>query len=331
MVNSKEDGYEQIPLESLLMLNENVESELESQKKSSMKFYYHTRFSTAQKILKGTSENEEVCFYVSSLEKMNDRDEIELHEENKDNIFALCFSNTSAEIIPMWYLYSGITGEGVRIGITPNTMLALIQSIKEVFPVVEGKILKNNPLKKDIGFTLDYGWVYYCDEGKIKFRKNKYSLKDSDISEFKKNNFFIKTDEWDYEKEFRIVFDVKSVELTEGETFKQIALICDKKKLARGLSVTLAPEIKNQDENELANKLGITEDKIRSSKLHIRMNLIERNWANIANNFDKVVEFLNSQELNSVEETVNKRIQKRRKVLKEEKVKQESTKELTYV
>ena len=81
-------------------------------------------------------------FWVNNITAMNDLREIELHKEEKDNIFVQCFSNSPNEKIPMWYLYGGITGKGARIGLTPGVMRDYINSIKYVTELVAEEEMK---------------------------------------------------------------------------------------------------------------------------------------------------------------------------------------------
>ena len=87
-------------------------------------FWHYTKLSTVEKIL------ESRCIHVSSFAGMNDLDEADLHWEKRGDVFALCFSNTGTEKIPMWYLYSGIDGNGAAIGLTPTSMISFVSSIE---------------------------------------------------------------------------------------------------------------------------------------------------------------------------------------------------------
>jgi hypothetical protein len=90
---------------------------------------------------------------------------------------------------------------------------------------------------------------------------------------FKEDNYFIKDYPWNYENEFRIIFIFKK------QPADRIAVYFDKNKLRQGLSVTLAPNTSNFEEEKLvlSEKCGIKSDKIKKSELDINMNLLSRN------------------------------------------------------
>ena len=259
------------------------------------RFYYYTQRSTAAKILVGTCDE---ClgphFRISSLKEMNDKKECDWHKEEESNVFALCFSCSRTESIPMWYLYSGISGEGVRIGITAPKMQALIDSISTIYPIVDNKVDLERPLYRDRDFYLEYGWVFYLGNKKVIYNKIIYDLlpedTDDTILEFINNNFFVKDYEWNYEKEFRIVFRIPCLPPD------RIALFFDKEKLMEkggGLSAMMAPELKNVDKRILADELGIPEKKVTKSKLNIQMNLIKRNVSSVVEHFDRILKEIN--------------------------------------
>ena len=278
------------------------------------KFYYHTQRSTARKILKGSDkENIKPHFRISSFAEMNDKQECNWHEKEKNSVYALCFSHSDSESIPMWYLYSGISGEGIRIGITPLKMEEFIENINTVFPIFNGKIDMNHPLYIEEDFTLEYGWVYYLGHKNIYYRKDIYVRQESNddiaLEEFKKNNFFVKDYEWNYEKEFRIVFHLRdSIQI---EFPKQIALFFNKDEMMKrggGLSAMMAPELENIPTSVIADELGLPERKITKSKLHIRMNLINRNRTSIIEHFEKITNGIESiKSLSEMERAIKKR------------------------
>ena len=116
-------------------------------------FWYYTTLETAKLILKNK------CFYVNNLTNMNDKAEADNHKMTANSIYALCFCNSKSEKIPMWYLYSGLTGRGVSIGITPAVMLEFIRSIENVQGVNDNAQYLRN---KD--FDLSAAWVYYREQ-----------------------------------------------------------------------------------------------------------------------------------------------------------------------
>lgn len=280
-------------LEKLKQQNKNAMNDPFIISSNRQKFYYYTQRSTANKILAG-SESIKPHFRISSLDGMNDRHECDMHEEAKNRVYALCFSYTDSESIPMWYLYSGISGEGIRIGITAKKMAEFIKRISKVYPIDDyGFIDLNSPLYAYADFSVEYGWIYYVGTKNIIYKNDVYERKEEDderaLKLFVEENFFVKDYEWNYEKEFRIVFRLKDDYARIPP--KKIALFYDKEELLKkggGLSAKAAPEMKNVSIPTLAEELGIPEKKVSKSNLNIRMDLINRNRDSIIEYFSDI-------------------------------------------
>ena len=233
---------------------------------SNNSFWYYTCIDTADKILANK------CIYVSNLVGMNDLDEAQLHEKDKEFVHCWCFCNSNTEKIPMWYLYSGITGQGVSLGFTPSVMLELIKSIHTVTTPDKKTIL----YKDNNDFDLDYGWIFYQKKenpSSIMFKRKWYSLKDP--QNFEKNNFFIKSYPWEYEKEFRIVIHNKT-----GKPYDKLVIDIDS--IYSKIKLKLAPELSNQTFNNMLPNLpgfaSFFSNIPLQSNLSINMNLCERNF-----------------------------------------------------
>ena len=92
---------------------------------SNYTFWNYTSIGNLNKIL------ESGYFFASNLAIMNDKNEKELHLNNSESVHALCFCNSNTEKIPMWYLYSGITGKGCALGVTPAKMRDWLRTTKK--------------------------------------------------------------------------------------------------------------------------------------------------------------------------------------------------------
>ena len=238
----------------------------EAKKISNYSFWYYTNLHVADLILKHK------CIYLSNLTLMNDVDEAELHAQNKDFIHCFCLCNSDTEKIPMWYLYAGITGQGVSLGFSPSVMLELIKSIDTLTTPDKSVILQ-----KGVDFDLDYGWVFYRKKevpSQVMFKRKWYSL--SDPENFEKDNYFIKSYPWEYEKEFRIVVHNKTSQ-------KYDRLVLDISKVYKKIKIRLAPELSNEQFAdlilELPGFLSFLTQTPQKSKLSINMNLCKRNFA----------------------------------------------------
>ncbi len=236
-------------------------------------FWYYTSLSTANDILNSKS------IYVSNIANMNDVDEINIHKATKDLVHCLCFCNSNTEKIPMWYLYAGITGKGVSIGLTPATMLMFIKSI-ETLTTTDGKTV----LYKGKDFDIEYGWVFYRktdNKTKVLYKRKWYHLENQET--FEKDNYFIKSYPWEYEKEFRIVIHNKT-------NTKYDILVVSIAEIFEKLRIKLAPEITTEEFNELLPSLSgfkqFFSSTLQSSDLSINMNLCKRNYMGFVNFID---------------------------------------------
>jgi hypothetical protein len=290
---SNADSHTSITAADLILKNKTCLNEVE---KANSGFYYFTTLRTAERILSGDKEN---YILVSPISRMNDLHERELHATTGTNVFGLCFCNSDMDNIPMWYLYSGISGQGARIGITAKRMHSLLESIKSIYAVENNQI--GQKLELGIDFELEYGWIYYRNADKlVKYRNQYYTLADS-LTEFEQDNYLVKDMEWNYEKEFRIVFHIKN---TPPE---RIAVPIQKQMLMKngGLTVRLAPELRPACEETLARemyaqKFGLPEEKIKFSKLKIKMDLIARNQFTIVEKFSDVINNLNYNDVANI-------------------------------
>ncbi len=232
----------------------------------STNFWYYTSFDTANKIL------ESKRIYIRNIADMNDNDESEMHKQDSGFIHCLCLCNSNTEKIPMWYLYAGITGKGVSLGFTRTALLDLIDSITEVTTPDKSVVLK-----RGADFEIYYGWIFYRktdDLSKVMYRRKWYSL--SEVNEFEKDNYFIKSYPWEYEKEFRIVIYNKT-----GKQYPQLAIKINDE-VYKKLRIKFAPEFSKENEIDFIlqstgfkNFIG---ESLKKSTLGINMDLCKRNY-----------------------------------------------------
>lgn len=166
-------------------------------------FWHYTSIDKAEKIVYGDTPG----FFASRLDRMNDIDEAELHNDEKERLFVLSFCNTGKEKIPMWYMYSGLEGKGVGLGMTPGRMKKFINTINVVNPV-NGTALSKK-FVKGVDFDIYAGWVVYRNPKEPNNYHFKSDWHDNIDPNFEKENYFIKLYPWYYEDEFRIVFKFK--------------------------------------------------------------------------------------------------------------------------
>lgn len=231
---------------------------------SNSNFWYYTSIKTADLILKNR------CIHINNINNMNDLDEIALHRSDKDSTFCLCFCNSNTEKIPMWYLYAGISGKGAAIGLTPALMLQFLKSIDKIYDVDS-----QEELEKGKDFDMSCGWIFYQKKeqpSQIMYKRNWFTI--DNVEEFQKNNFFIKSYPWEYEKEFRIVFRNKT-----SKPYKKLYIKLDD--VYNKLKLKLAPEITKEYFTMEIESLPGFEDFLLTlllySNLNINMNLFNRN------------------------------------------------------
>ena len=242
---------------------------------SDRSFWYYTSLDGIYRIVGGESKG----FFASNLDVMNDVDEANSHRDEKNIVHALCFCCTENEKIPMWYMYSGVAGKGASLGVTPAVMKEFINSLEKIYPVLQNNVEWDKPLKKDVDFDLECGWIFYQDhqnKNYFNYRGKKFEV--SSFDEFSKNNYFIKKQFWLYENEFRIVIKNKS-----GKEYEKLYLPLPKEKI-ENLKVMFGPGFYNFDESRFVApkhellKYGI--NKIGNSNLQIKMDLIHKHFQN---------------------------------------------------
>ena len=253
-----------------------------SAKELGKNFYHYTTVDSVNKILT-CDENGNCFFFIRNIEQMNDLNEAELHKSESNKIHSFCTCCTSHEKIPLWYLYSGICGNGARLGFTPGKMIKFLKSIKVVYPVVDNKVDYSNQLKINADFELSCGWIYYLMDGnnRVLYRNKFYEIEEIEKETMEKN-YFIKDYPWEYEREFRILIKNKTDLL-----YERLAIHIPPE-IISSLEVMSAPERKfTEKEREKYISLGIKPEKIKESRLGVRMNLLENNKKDIMEEIEK--------------------------------------------
>ena len=216
--------------------------------KTYTKFCHYTSVSNARCILSNDS-----ALFLNKLEKMNDLDELGIHESDKDKVFLLSFCHSEAMDIPLFYLYGGIDGKGCRIEFTHKKICQLIQG--DLVPVNKrNKMLKKKYLKLD--YDVYVGWVHYVASNGIEFYRN--TIIDGGFNSFEKaidnlearnESYFVKKFFWKYEKEFRIV-----VKFKYDVPYDRVALKFPVDNNEKGISLMCGPELETSDMQEIKDE-----------------------------------------------------------------------------
>lgn len=217
---------------------------LETQKFKHMKYSHYTNIDAMDSILKNR------CLWLSPLEQCNDLLETDW-EGDVCNDFCLCFSAVYSENIPMWYLYGGITGQGVRLTFGNSVMnkwknnfqFALKkydgdgkEETSEIIQPIDVKVRDVLYISKDETnqkYRLKYN--NQCNNGKF----SEYDYKQ--IRE--KYRGFYKELPWFYEKEFRVLIEVEPriSNLVKDDSCYKIALVINND-VYKEAQILLGPE-----------------------------------------------------------------------------------------
>ncbi len=242
------------------VINKDECAELHTQKIETLKhnaYCHYTTLDTVQKILNGK------YIYASNVKNANDTDERKRHLDDKTSKFFICFCASDTEKIPLWCIYSGISGGGARIRLTKGEMRKFIESIKYAYVVEKGKPDTNRKLENGKDFTVEYGYIYYVKSERNYKYQNKYFYEDYDKD---KINDFLKNYEWEYENEFRIMISLTKYQ----EKLDNIAI-----PINCNFGIMLAPSAATDDNKaKFADKY-----KIEESKIGLEMNLVEKNYS----------------------------------------------------
>lgn len=235
-------------------------------------FYHYTRLGTMDKILE--SGKLRACIY-EGVNSLNDKNEN--LEQGRDAVFCFCTTATG-DRLPMWYLYSGITGRGSALKFKPNQMRKLIENIKKngltcTFKDGSTSLLHYEPKNEQYSdFILQYGRVIYKThtdkkESNYKWKGKVYHLIEKDeiaelknklaslfqdvqsssklsckeFEDFEKTPFF-KDYPWEYENEFRVLINLNKKYLNKVKYIE-----VDISSFMKDLKVHFGPNLKEKD------------------------------------------------------------------------------------
>ena len=101
---------------------EDLSSYFDSRTQGHSYFYHYTSLGAINAILSNRT------FRISNVKRFNDKKDSEQFGENKDVFFSMCFSTGQNENLSLWYLYSGIHGNGGRIRISQATIKKILEN-----------------------------------------------------------------------------------------------------------------------------------------------------------------------------------------------------------
>lgn len=173
-------------------------------------YFHYTSLYTIDSILKNKT------LWVSPVARLNDNLEKEQFGNDMDLYFSLCFSTGIHENLPLWYLYSGIDGQGGKLSLTKSKVSKLIKN-------GHYSLSTNNSNVHILDLTDDNFEIYFKDilysapKKGTKYIDLKYNtmtnhdrITSSEFEHFKKlYGPFIKSLIWFYEKETRLLVKLK--------------------------------------------------------------------------------------------------------------------------
>lgn len=223
-----------------ILTAEQINSLIEEKAYSHTNYYHYSDLGAIQGILSGKK------IYISSMCFSNDISE---HSKFKDTYryFQLCFSTGTTENLPLWFLYSGINGKGARISLSKKSIKKWLDFGKMemcLVRVTDDENNKNNksiPLKNNENCRIEFKDVIYRKKEYDKYRLKYNTQVNNNFpgSEMSKieicNEGFLKDIIWFYEKETRLLIDVKQDIIDES-------LFRDAKKAPYRIELTIPDE-----------------------------------------------------------------------------------------
>ena len=216
-------------------------------------YYHYTSLAVIDSILKNNS------IWVSNVSGMNDLADVKQFGSNQFLYYTLCFSTGVNENLPLWYLYSGIDGQGGRICFSKNNVKSMIQNSKYVLKIIDEnkKLLEgeeNKVILKPSDYDIRFGDILYVKEpekGNVSLKYNtmtNYNMSREIFADYKKKRVgFIKGLIWYYEKETRIVIKLKGdaakfAQRNAEKGLRCVIVLSFDDKIKRNTGITIAPE-----------------------------------------------------------------------------------------
>jgi len=167
--------------------------------------YHYTKFETLLTIIKGRS------FRLSNLSQINDPIEYERLGTDpyiKDKVYVACFNHFKKDTIPMWKMYAS-GPDGIRIAFRKKDLL-FFEDESQYYVTIDTKSMQlnlhNEWAIKDIS-KLD---VIY-DDNQERYSYDIFPYGDDDLAVKKPDAAgYIKTKDWEFEKETRIRVGLKN-------------------------------------------------------------------------------------------------------------------------
>ena len=243
---------------------------LEEQKFQHGQYCHYTSLRSLDSIL-GNKE-----FWISNVSYFNDCiDSNQFCETDKQLCFALCFATGKHENLPLWYLYSGMSGKGARVRFTKVSVRTQITTGRYFLRRIKRSETGGweidssfDAIELEEGKNMEKIWgdiVYYSNKNRdnpslcvdLKYNTmTHHSFPANEFTDFQQNNIgFCKGLIWYYEKETRLLVRLTNEaaetvlnDKIDGHETRYVVVLEFNGKVYKGLKITLAPEADNIEE-----------------------------------------------------------------------------------
>lgn len=232
-------------------------------------------------------------FWISNVKRFNDNWDSEQFAPNEQCYYSICFSTGMNENLALWYLYSGVDGQGGRIKFNKTWFRHLLD--KATFTLCEtnqeGKKKLNEVCKLETGSTMNLRLhdVLYSEESED---HKKYDLKYNTMTnhciskyEFQKykraNLGFSKSIIWYHEKETRLLIELlgEAREKLDPDKFYFVEMTIDESVIKK-MEIDFAPEVSEKEYSKILKKYPYIEkmsERFENVKLSKYAGLIKMN------------------------------------------------------
>lgn len=226
---------------------------IEGKEKNHTHYYHYSSIDAIDNILK------EKAIRVSSMTTSNDITEHRCFGADTYTKFQLCFSTGTTENLPLWFLYAGVNGTGARIDFPKSTIqdfmnptnmhLSLCDSSTNEL-ITDLKIGKNCRIQfLDVIYREKEGCAY-----RVKYNNRMFTkLPATEFGNYEQSHRgFIKDIIWFYEKETRLIVDVRpdlldrSLFFDAMETAPYYLRLSIPDDVYQKISITLSPQYTNE-------------------------------------------------------------------------------------
>ncbi len=217
---------------------------------------------------------------ISNVGGFNDQKEKEQFP-NLKYFFAICFATGVNENLPLWYLYSGLSGQGGRLNFTKGQFKKIINTatyeLQEIDKKSKKAIGESIPLQINEQVKICVKDIIYYKDGNpnVSLKYNtmtNYVISKDEFDTYRKDNIgFVKPLIWFYEKETRIIAELVGTakELIDDDKTYCIKMSIDKCIMSK-VKINLAPEITNKNFNDiLSGKDYILKHIAKTSKVQL--------------------------------------------------------------